>query len=96
MGGRSAAHTDTFARCQHSTADRYPWQPFSALIGGLLFGVGMIMSRGCASRFLILSANGNLRALLSGLIFAVTAHLGRHSFVIILAGLAILQISRGI
>lgn len=44
-----------------------------ALIGGLLFGVGMIMSRGCASRLLILSANGNLRALLSGLIFAVTA-----------------------
>ena len=33
----------------------------------------MIMSRGCASRLLILSANGNLRALLSGLIFAVTA-----------------------
>lgn len=44
-----------------------------ALIGGLLFGIGMILSRGCASRLLILSANGNLRALLSGLIFAVTA-----------------------
>lgn len=44
-----------------------------ALIGGLLFGVGMIMARGCASRLLVLSANGNLRALLSGLIFAVTA-----------------------
>lgn len=44
-----------------------------ALMGGLLFGVGMILSRGCASRLLILSANGNLRALLSGLIFAVTA-----------------------
>ena len=44
-----------------------------ALIGGLLFGVGMIMTRGCASRLLVLSANGNLRALLSGLIFAVVA-----------------------
>jgi len=44
-----------------------------AAIGGLLFGVGMVMARGCASRLLILSANGNLRALLSGLIFAVTA-----------------------
>ena len=44
-----------------------------ALVGGLLFGVGMTMTRGCASRLLILSANGNLRALLSGLIFAVTA-----------------------
>lgn len=44
-----------------------------ALVGGLLFGVGMVMTRGCASRLLVLSANGNLRALLSGLIFAVTA-----------------------
>ena len=44
-----------------------------ALIGGLLFGMGMVMTRGCASRLLVLSANGNLRALLSGLIFAVTA-----------------------
>ncbi len=44
-----------------------------ALIGGVLFGMGMILTRGCASRLLVLSANGNLRALLSGLIFAVTA-----------------------
>jgi hypothetical protein len=33
----------------------------------------MVMTRGCASRLLVLSANGNLRALLSGLIFAVVA-----------------------
>ena len=44
-----------------------------AMVGGLLFGIGMILTRGCASRLLILSANGNLRALLSGLIFAVAA-----------------------
>ncbi len=44
-----------------------------ALAGGLIFGMGMIMTRGCASRLLVLSATGNLRALLSGLIFAVTA-----------------------
>lgn len=44
-----------------------------AAIGGLLFGVGMILARGCSSRLLVLAANGNLRALLSGLIFAVTA-----------------------
>ena len=44
-----------------------------ALVGGLLFGAGMIMTRGCASRLLVLSATGNLRALLSGLVFAVTA-----------------------
>ncbi|AUN96180.1 YeeE/YedE family protein [Pseudazoarcus pumilus] len=44
-----------------------------ALIGGLLFGIGMVLARGCSSRLLVLAANGNLRALLSGLIFAVTA-----------------------
>jgi uncharacterized membrane protein YedE/YeeE len=44
-----------------------------AIVGGLLFGAGMVMARGCASRLLVLSATGNLRALLSGLIFAVTA-----------------------
>jgi uncharacterized membrane protein YedE/YeeE len=44
-----------------------------ALVGGLLFGAGMILTRGCASRLLVLSATGNLRALLSGLIFAVSA-----------------------
>ena len=43
-----------------------------AVIGGLLFGAGMILTRGCASRLLILSANGNLRALISGGVFAVT------------------------
>lgn len=44
-----------------------------ALIGGLMFGTGMVMARGCASRLLVLSATGNLRALLSGLVFAVVA-----------------------
>ena len=44
-----------------------------ALMGGLIFGVGMVLTRGCASRLLVLSAAGNRRALLSGLIFAVVA-----------------------
>jgi uncharacterized protein len=44
-----------------------------ALIGGAMFGTGMILARGCSSRLLILAAQGNLRALLSGLVFAVTA-----------------------
>ncbi len=44
-----------------------------ALLGGLMFGTGMVLARGCASRLLVLSATGNLRALLSGLVFAVVA-----------------------
>ncbi len=42
------------------------------LLGGLLFGAGMVLARGCASRMLILSAGGNLRALVAGLVFALT------------------------
>lgn len=44
-----------------------------ALVGGAMFGTGMILARGCSSRLLVLAAQGNLRALLSGLVFAVTA-----------------------
>jgi uncharacterized membrane protein YedE/YeeE len=49
-----------------------------AILGGLMFGAGMVLARGCSSRLLVLSANGNLRALLSGLIFAVTAQATLH------------------
>lgn len=42
-----------------------------AIIGGLLFGAGMVMARGCVSRLLVLSATGNLRALLTLLVVAV-------------------------
>jgi uncharacterized membrane protein YedE/YeeE len=44
-----------------------------AAIGGAMFGVGMILARGCSSRLLVLAAQGNLRALMSGLVFAVAA-----------------------
>ncbi|MDJ0824547.1 MAG: YeeE/YedE family protein [Rhodobacter sp.] len=44
------------------------------LIGGLLFGAGMVLTRGCASRLTVLMAGGNLRALSVLLVFAVTAH----------------------
>ncbi|MDE2362914.1 MAG: YeeE/YedE family protein [Hyphomicrobiales bacterium] len=48
-----------------------------AIIGGLMFGCGMTLTRACASRMLVLSATGNLRALLSGLVFAVMAQVAR-------------------
>lgn len=44
-----------------------------AAIGGALFGMGMILARGCSSRLLVLAAQGNLRSVMSGLVFAVTA-----------------------
>ena len=44
-----------------------------AAVGGALFGMGMILARGCSSRLLVLAAQGNLRSVISGLVFAVTA-----------------------
>lgn len=44
-----------------------------AVIGGLMFGCGMILARGCASRLLVLSATGNLRALVTGLVLTLVA-----------------------
>jgi uncharacterized membrane protein YedE/YeeE len=49
-----------------------------AVLGGFVFGVGMILSRGCPGRLLVLSASGNLRAILSGLVFAVAAQVSLH------------------
>ncbi|MCC1493973.1 YeeE/YedE family protein [Cognatishimia sp. F0-27] len=46
-----------------------------AVIGGLLFGAGMVLARGCSGRLLVLGATGNLRSIVSGLIFAVTAQM---------------------
>ena len=48
-----------------------------SIIGGLMFGCGMTLTRACASRMLVLSATGNLRALLSGMVFAVVAQMTR-------------------
>ncbi|MDT8327972.1 MAG: YeeE/YedE family protein [Roseovarius sp.] len=44
-----------------------------AIIGGLMFGTGMILARGCASRLLVLSATGNLRAIVTGLVLTLVA-----------------------
>lgn len=44
-----------------------------AAAGGLVFGCGMILARGCASRLLVLAACGNLRALITGLVVTLVA-----------------------
>ncbi len=46
----------------------------SALLGGALFGAGMVLTGGCVSRLTVLVGTGNLRALFVLLVFAVTAH----------------------
>jgi len=51
-----------------------------AVIGGLMFGVGMVLARGCSGRLLVLAATGNLRSVVSGLIFAVVAQMSLHGW----------------
>lgn len=51
-----------------------------AIIGGLLFGIGMVLARGCSGRLLVLAATGNLRSIMSGLIFAVVAQMSLHGW----------------
>jgi len=45
-----------------------------ALLGGAMFGVGMTLTGGCGTRLLVLSAGGNLRSVVSFLIFALVAY----------------------
>ncbi len=43
-------------------------------LGGIAFGIGMVLTRGCMSRLTVLGATGNLRALTVIAIFAIVAH----------------------
>ena len=73
IGTQAAVQADliSFADHRYLVADL----PLAALVvGGLLFGAGMILTRGCASRLTVLSGTGNLRALLVMLVFAFVAH----------------------
>lgn len=49
-----------------------PW--LAILLGGLAFGAGMVLTRGCVSRLTVLSGTGNLRAGIVLLVFAFVAH----------------------
>src|SRR6056297_2738077 len=67
-----------------------------AIIGGLLFGVGMVLARGCSGRLLVLASTGNLRSITSGLIFAVVAQMSLHGWLAPLRDrIATIWITRG-
>lgn len=57
-----------------------------AILGGLMFGAGMVLARGCSGRLLVLAATGNLRSVISGLVFAVTAQMALHGWLAPLRG----------
>ncbi|PCJ89154.1 MAG: hypothetical protein COA52_12495 [Hyphomicrobiales bacterium] len=49
-------------------------RPLPLIIGGLLFGIGMVLAGGCVSRLLVLAASGNVRAFLTLVITGITAY----------------------
>lgn len=52
-------------------APRFPW--LSYLLGGLLFGVGMVLASGCPTKNLVRLGTGNLKALVVLVVMAVGA-----------------------
>ena len=51
-----------------------PIRLVALIAGGALFGVGMILTRGCISRVLVLSATGNLRSWLTIIFIGIGAY----------------------
>ena len=49
-------------------------QPLALVTGGLLFGIGMVLAGGCASRLLVLAASGNGRALVTLLVTGIAGY----------------------
>lgn len=52
-------------------SERFPW--LSYLVGGFLFGYGMILAGGCPQRCLVKAGEGNLRALATLVIVAIAS-----------------------
>ena len=48
-------------------------EPVALLVGGVLFGIGMVLAGGCASRNLVRLGGGSLKALVVVLVLGVTA-----------------------
>jgi uncharacterized membrane protein YedE/YeeE len=49
-------------------------KPLALIIGGGLFGLGMVLAGGCVSRLLVLAASGNIRSWVTLLITALTGY----------------------
>lgn len=69
-----------FMRVEDARMMAVPGSWSGAIIGGLMFGAGMVLARGCSGRLLVLASTGNLRSITSGLIFAVVAQMSLHGW----------------
>lgn len=55
-----------------------------SILGGLLFGIGMVMAGGCGSRNLVRLGQGDLRSLVVVLVLAVSAYMALHGLTALL------------
>ncbi len=73
VGTQSAVHAGWIGFGEHRfMAGDLP--VLAIIAGGLIFGAGMVLTRGCASRLTVLAGTGNLRALTVLAVFAIAAH----------------------
>jgi uncharacterized membrane protein YedE/YeeE len=65
-----------FGRLDLSKAVVLPTSLFwgGALLGGLMFGVGMVLTGGCGTRMLVLAGGGNLRSVVVFIVFGFVAY----------------------
>lgn len=49
-------------------------KPVALVVGGVLFGIGMVLAGGCVSRLLVLAASGNGRSWVTLLVAAISAY----------------------
>ena len=51
-----------------------PLRPIATLLGGLIFGAGMVLAGGCVSRLLVLGASGNMRSVVPLLVTGIAGY----------------------
>ena len=61
-------------QAKHSIYAAANWLPLSNLLGGLLFGFGMVLASGCGSKTLVRIGGGSLKALVVFAVLAIAAY----------------------
>lgn len=72
--GTQALHYTGLIDLSQSIYWSVPIRPLPLIVGGLLFGMGMVLTGGCVSRLLVLAASGNARALITLLVTGIAAY----------------------
>jgi uncharacterized protein len=75
IAAAQALHAASLVDLGRSLYLQSSFSPFLILFGGLLFGYGMTLANGCASRAVVLLGRGNLRSLLVVMTIAVSAQI---------------------